>query len=71
MEEENGTKKLNSTILAASFLMIRFDLVRKLAKLVGLIYITQLLLRRKLYISFSKQPGIWSCKRSQSIHRLL
>ena len=70
MEEENGTKKLNSTILAASFLMIRFDLVRKLAKLVGLIHITQFLLRRKLY-HFQKQPGIWSCKRSQSIHRLL
>ena len=44
MEEENGTKKLNSTILAASFLMIRFDLVRKLAKLVGLLILIQIIL---------------------------
>ena len=36
-KEENGTKEINSTLLAASFLMIRFDSVRKLAKSEGLI----------------------------------
>ena len=36
-KEENGTKEINSTLLAASFLMIRFDSVRKLAKPEGLI----------------------------------